>query len=61
MKRSETPLEDMDPAEMTSEEIMALAFPELETDDNRDGFTDLTPDELVQMFGMMQSMTSTKN
>jgi hypothetical protein len=55
------PLADRDPATLTSEEIMALAFPELETDDNRDGFTELTADELVQMFTMMQGLASTKN
>ena len=54
-------LEERDPATLTSEEIQALVWPELETDHNRDGFTELTADEFVQMFTMMQGMASTKN
>lgn len=46
---------------MTSEEIWIVTGGEDTSDDNRNGFTELTPDELVEMFTMMQGMASTKN
>ncbi|WP_201829219.1 hypothetical protein [Microvirga zambiensis] len=46
---------------MTSEEIWIATGGEDTSDDNRNGFTELTPDELVQVFTMMQGMVSTKN
>jgi hypothetical protein len=46
---------------MTSDEIHIATGDEDTSDDNRNGFTELTPGELVQMFTMMQGMVSTKN
>jgi hypothetical protein len=47
--------------EMTSDEIHIATGGEDTSDDNRNGFTELTPDELVEMVTMMQGMVSTQN
>lgn len=46
---------------LTSDEIHIATGGEDTSDDNRNGFTELTADEFVQMFTMMQGMISTKN
>ena len=41
MKRSDIQLDQLEPATMTSEEIRALCWPVLETDDNRNCFSEM--------------------
>lgn len=53
------PLEERDPATLTSEEIWELTSEE--SDDDQDAFAALTADELVEMFTMIRGMASTKN